>query len=785
MKQSLLLFIMLMSFSAMNAQVKLSGTVRDAESGEELVGASIMIGENGTSTNESGYFIISDIKKGIVSIKLSCVGYETLLKEIEITEDTKMNFNIYKKDIYSNQIIVTASRSEQMIGDVAGRVGLISAREINSTVKRSIDDVLKTSAAVHSDRSSGLFSHPSTVSIRGIAAGEQGRVLALIDGQPINKSDGGTVNWNRINPEGIERIEIFKGPGSSVYGNNAMGGVINFITKKASKEGYHAFAELNLSGFNTIEEKISVSGKLQNKNGVSFRISGFNRTSDGYNTTREEFRFDDFYVNSDLKEYGVDAKITYQFNDKSNLQFNYNFFDDKRGQGTKVRENNIMTHKTNYTSLSFNTVFSDVKLNMNVFYQMEDYLRVMEKYKASGSVISSYDLIDVDAERLDLGGSVNVTIPFENNLAAAGVEFKRGKIDGSDIYRLTFDTATKTYKTGTDVLTNRGYMTTIAAFVNDEWKFNDQLKFSAGIRFDNVKFTDGEYILTNPSKPNEFLKTFAGKLKEYDWASLTPKISAQYAFLENLKAYAVYSQGFRAAALDDLTRPGFIKFGFKNANPNLQPEKIENIEIGLNYNVNQSLFIMPSIYYMIGNDYMAYLNTGQTINISGRNRPIIVKSNISKVRIVGADIDLRYFFTANLNLFANFAFTKTEVLEYAGNAALVGKELTYTPSELGNFGVTYLNEFVNASLNMHYQGKQFLNDDNSETLEVTDKVGNKVKVRMIIEGSATAYLKLWKKLFNMVNLSLEVQNIFDAQTLSTYDKYSLGRFVTAGISVEL
>ncbi|MEW6653044.1 MAG: TonB-dependent receptor [Bacteroidota bacterium] len=784
---SFTLAVMLLFTLISHAQTKISGVVKDAESGDILAGASVQIeGTNtGSTTNSEGRFVLDNVKDNFALLRISYIGYETVVKKVGSDNASNVNIELYKKEIYSKQIVVTANRNEQMIGDIAGRVGLISARELNSKAKRSIDDVLKTSAAVHSDRTSGLFSHPSTVGVRGITAGEQGRVLALIDGQPINKTDGGTVNWNRINPEGIERIEIFKGPGSSVYGNNAMGGVINFISKKAAKEGCNGFIELNASQYNTFEQKVSVSGKLQNTGGLSFRVSGFNRTSDGYNTTREEFRFDEFYANSDLKEYGVDAKFAYEFNDNTNLQLNYSFFDDKRGQGTKVRENNIMTHKTNYAALSFNTKFSDVKLSLNTFFQMEDYLRVMERYRTAGSVFSSYDLIDVDANRDDFGANVNVTIPLDNMLVTAGVELKRGKIDGSDVYRLTYDSASKTYKPGSDVITNKGFMTTLAAFINDDWKINNKLKVSAGLRFDNVKFTDGEYILTNLSKSNEFLKPFAGKLKEYNWFSFTPKLSAQYSFGENLKAYAAYSQGFRAATLDDLTRPGLIRLGFKNANPNLQPERIENIELGLNYDVNQSLFFMPSFYYMTGSNYMAFLNTGQTVNVSGRNRPIIVKSNISKVRIVGGDIDVRYFLSANINIYANFALTKTKILEHTGNTALTGKELTYTPNQLANFGFSYLNEYVNASFNIHYQGKKFLNDDNSENLEVTDKFGNKVNVRMIIEANAAADLKLWKKLFNMVNISLEVQNIFDVQTLSTYDRYSLGRFVTAGVSVDL
>lgn len=776
-RNPLLILVVILFLSTISfAQKKISGVVKDAESGEVLVGASVQIdGTNvGATTDSEGGFEIGNVNEKSVVLRISYVGYETIAKNIETDNSGKLSFALYKKEILSKQIVVTANRNEQMIGDIAGRVELISPRSVTSTPKLSTDDLFKNSSAVMVDRTSGIFSHSAVVNVRGITAGEQGRVLALVDGLPINKSDGGTVNWNRINPEDVERVEIFKGPGSSVYGNNAMGGVVNIISKKSSKPGYSGFAAANYGTFNTLEERASVSGKLEE--GFSFRLSGFNRTSDGYNTYREAYR-DVFSINQDLKESGIDAKLGYQINDKTKVSINYSFYDDERGQGTKVREENIMKHKTNYGTVSLNTEIAGVKTDLNVFYQMENYLRVMEKYKASGTTVSSYDLIDVDADRGDYGANLNFTIPMESNLLIAGVEYKNGKIDGSDIYRTTYDSATKTYKAGTDVLTNKGNLITLAAFVQDEFQLTNDLKLNAGLRIDNVKFQNGEYVLTNPSKNNDFLKPFTGPFQEYDWTSVTPKLSAQYKFMENLSAYAAYSQGFRAATLDDLTRPGLIKLGFKNANPNLKPEKIENIELGANLDIDQKLFIMPSVYYMTGKDFMYYILTGKTVSVSGKDRRVIIKDNITKVRFVGGDVDVKYFVTASLNLFANYAYTKTEILGFIGNTALEGKELTYTPNRVANIGVTYLNEIANASFNFHYQSKQFLNDDNSEK----DASGNS----MVIDAASTFDAKLWKKFFGIVNISLEVQNLFNKQTLATYDRISIGRMITGGISVEL
>ena len=769
MKRSLLLLaLLLITGLSVYAQRTITGTVKDAETKETLAGATLIIEntKNGANSNEKGFFEIKNVADGQAVVKVSYVGYETTLFTVTVKGNTILNVELYRNEIVTEQVVVTASRNQQTIGEIPGRIALLSPRTIASTPAQSVDDIFKQTSGIYVDRSSGLITSSVTVNVRGITSNEQGRVLALVDGMPVNKTDGGSVNWNRMNSEDIERIEIFKGPGSSIYGNNAMGGVINLISKKHVNSGYHAFAKAEYGTFNTFGQKAGVSGRIGDDKGFYFRLSGFNRTSDGYNSTREAYR-DKFSIASSLKEYGIDAKAGYDFSPKTNVQFNFNFFDDQRGSGTLVKEENYMKMKNSYGAVSFNTEMGDVKLNAGAFYQNENYLRVSEKYKTNSSgALTSYDRYNVNAARKDFGANVNISMPLWNTDFTAGIEIKNGSIDGSDIYQ-----------TSTDVVTNRGDMLFTAAFIQDSYNVTDELSLSAGLRLDYIKFKNGEFLVINPTSATSFMNAFSGPLKEYDWTKVTPKFTAQYKFADNLKAYAAYSQGFRAASLDDLTRSGLIKLGFKNANPELKPEKIDNYEIGFNYDINKQLYIMPSFYYMEGNDFMYYISTGRTVNISGRNRPIIIKDNISKVRFIGADIDVKYFMTANLFATANYTYTSTKILNMTGTPALEGKELTYTPNHLANFGITYLNPIVNGTLLLHYQGKQFTQDDNSEF----DTSGNS----MMIESNATVDVKLWKKVFDMVNIGVNMQNIFDVQTLTTYDRVSFGRMISAELSLEL
>lgn len=111
----------------------------------------------------------------------------------------------------------------------------------------------------------------TNVSIRGLAGDEQGRTLVLFDGIPINTSDEGSVNWNSIHIDNVQRIEVFKGPGSSLYGNSAMGGVINIISKRPVSP-----FSLNTSGsygsLNTWKTDLGLSSRINDKFAIFYPV---------------------------------------------------------------------------------------------------------------------------------------------------------------------------------------------------------------------------------------------------------------------------------------------------------------------------------------------------------------------------------------------------------------------------------------------------------------------------------------------------------------------------------
>src|SRR5439155_21254462 len=121
----------------------------------------------------------------------------------------------------------------QQAGEAPASVTVITADDILHSPNVTLDDLLRQIPSFNLfRRSSSVVGHPTTqgVSLRGIGPSGASRALVLVDGVPINDPFGGWVYWSRMPMLGVDQIEVVRGGGSSVWGNYALGGVVNVIT---------------------------------------------------------------------------------------------------------------------------------------------------------------------------------------------------------------------------------------------------------------------------------------------------------------------------------------------------------------------------------------------------------------------------------------------------------------------------------------------------------------------------------------------------------------------------
>ena len=176
--------------------------------------------------------------------------------------------------------VVTATRTEQRLGEAPASVSVLTREDVSRTAAQSLDDLLRQVPGFSLfRRSSSLVGHPTTqgVSLRGIGPSGASRALVLLDGIPINDPFGGWVYWDRVPLQSVEQVEVVRGGGASVWGNYALSGVINIITRRPTERA--AFFEGSYGTSDTGHADLLLTEALG-----PFRLSleGTYFTTDGY-----------------------------------------------------------------------------------------------------------------------------------------------------------------------------------------------------------------------------------------------------------------------------------------------------------------------------------------------------------------------------------------------------------------------------------------------------------------------------------------------------------------------
>jgi len=656
------------------------------------------------------------------------------------------------------EFFVTATRTQQKTDDIPVRLASIGSSEINIMPSITADAMLELVPGMNIDRSNGIFSKNASITMRGLNGTP--RTLVLLDGIPLNKADGGGLNWNRIIPEFINRIEVSKGPTSSVYGSNAMGGVINIITERPTAK-IQGQVKAYFGSDNTFGGLFSVGGKTGKADqGFYYTLNGFYRQGDGYIMVPDDSR-DSMDVKNAMKEGLVAAKIGYQYGNRSYTEIEYSYFNDKRYDGFEVYEpgggyNEYPTHAIRVTS---NNNFSKAELLVSAYYQNEFYHRLTESMAAKKG--NKYTLYKTDSRRIDQGIWSNLTLHGKKRMTyTLGLDIRSGSVDASD-----------TYITSTDVLQNRGKMDFFALFGEYEWHIiKDRLILLAGLRYDVARFHNGSFVIEQPTTLTSFMADYPTEFSDATWQALSPKLGMKYIFSKNISGYLSYSRGFRPAMLDDMCKNGNVTKGFKLANPQLKPETIDNYEVGADWNPAPFLSFQPSVYLSYGHDFQYFVSTGDSINTGGdKDKPILRRENVSGVRIIGAEISGRWQIMKDLRLVANYAYNDSKITSFdspAGNKDLTGKYIVEVPRNQAFAGIWWNNPIVQVTLTFNYKDFQWNDDEN------TIQTG----------PSNTFDLRLGHTFAEKFTVSATMQDIFNTRYYDSKGNLSPGRFIMLNLA---
>jgi iron complex outermembrane receptor protein len=643
-----------------------------------------------------------------------------------------------------DDMVVTATRTEEPLKEIPGRVEVITQEQLKEMPVQTVDEALSYISGAHLERTSGLDSFKSVLSLRGLG-NTQGRTLVMLDGVPLNTADMGDVNWNRLNLEDVKRIEILKGPAASVYGSNAMGGVINIITQKPTKmfEGrtsasYGTNADWNLRA-------VAAGRSSEDPQGFYIRASALSHTNQGFkNVPSEQTKW--YTKNLFLDEKTFNGKVGWDLTESNNLEFQYTKDMQTAGEGKEMFAYNGVHrgYDTDAFQGKFTGSWEGWSGMINAYYMDEHYERCQESITDSlfgqSSYLSSYSRIDSKVDRKNYGVLTNVSKEWGPNTFTAGFDYKVGTMDGTDYYRVTpFPFAT-----------NYGKIRSYGIFAQDQVRLlDDKLIFLGGLRYDNATSFDGHYD-TNLTGFSQYTAYYP----DHTWDQWSPRASVKYFFRDNLSAYASYAHAFRAPVLDDMYRTGKMMGKTKISNPNLGPENIDTFEVGADYQPVDNLKLSASGYHSIGHDLQSY------VSLSSTTQQV---QNLGEVKIWGLELNAEYEPFKHLDydvwkkftVFGNYTFNESRISQFSSDPTLVGKLLTYTPQNSFNLGFNWLNRYVNNQVAVQYVGKMFSDSTNTQA--------GAIDPHAIVNG------KLWRNLDFLgnygekVTLSFTVENLLDSR----------------------
>lgn len=425
-----------------------------------------------------------------------------------------------------NDIVVTGRRSPQPERDVLGDVTIIDRQTLENAGQSSLAQVLSQQHGIEFYDNGG----PQTATGISIRGANTDQTLVLLDGVPLNGATSGLAALNALPPASIDHVEILRGSASSLYGADAIGGVINVITRKGSDKPFSAQASVGVGTYGTSKYSTGFSGGAD---GWYYSLGASYGQSSGYNATNSH----NTYI------YNPDKDSYYSSNVNGSLGYEW-----KKGQ--KI------------TFQAYNT-----RINGGI-----DYDRFNPFNDRSIQTLEMYSLASEN----------QVTEFWKSTLRYAYTLDKNRTLSATS--DTTFSTRQDQYSWQNDLALSKTQKLTLA------YEYLAQ-QASGQIPSYNPDFTPGPMLNFNKTRRhnNAFTGIYSGDFgRNHVQASLrndddsqfgsatTWGLSYGYDLTPHLRGYMAANTGFKTPTFNDLYYPGF-------ANPNLQPEKSRNIEAGLKY----------------------------------------------------------------------------------------------------------------------------------------------------------------------------------------------------------
>ncbi len=277
-----ILIIALLPVGAFAQAGKVEGIVIDTDTKAPLVGANIVVEGTtlGVATGSNGSYMIAAVPAGEYKLTASIIGYRKITKKVEVLADevTTVNFEIEEIVLELKRIIVTGTKTMHTLSDVPVEAIVLSKEEIQNANVMNLAEALNLVP--------GIYKVGKGIVTQGMP---HGYTLMLIDGQRVYKCPGRMPELNSYPVDMIERVEIVKGASSTLYGSDAIGGIVNIITKTASLKPTFSGS----AGMGNYSTQVYNLGHRNTVGKFGYSINYARHLSDGKNPDLDKYQHND------------------------------------------------------------------------------------------------------------------------------------------------------------------------------------------------------------------------------------------------------------------------------------------------------------------------------------------------------------------------------------------------------------------------------------------------------------------------------------------------------------
>lgn len=689
----------------------------------------------GAVTNNQGKFALNRIPFGTYKIKASFIGYADVTKDVTVDKNRSeivMDFKLTEHTMQLDAIVITGTKTYKRQTDSPVIVNVINSETIDNVQACNLSEGLKFQPGLRVETDCQTCNY-TQLRMNGLAGGYS---QILINGRPIFSPLTGLYGMDQLPANMIDRIEVVRGGGSSLYGSSAIGGTVNVITKIPTKDNFELNYTYQNIGSQTSDNTLSANASVVSEDRDSGISLFLNRRERGL----YDHNGDNFSEIAMIKNTAIGTNMFFIPNENQKLELNISYMDEYRFGGEMVPEkaaylaqqSEERTHNVWMASADYQINLNNDNTSIISYLAWQDtdrkhYTGIMpdEGTTAYGDFLENPPYGTSDVKTYNIGAQINHRLnDFFNtkNVLTLGTEYVYDDVlDEIPAYAYLIDQTTKDY----------------GLFLQSDWEITSELNLLSGVRMDKHNLLDN--------------------------AVFSPRASLLYKYKENTQIRFSYGTGFRAPqAFDADLHIAFAGGGISRVllSPDLKQENSQSFSASINYDRPMedwiAGFTIESFYNRL-NDAFYLQPIGQD-----DYGELFEKQNGAGATVKGITLELRANYNRKIQLESGFTLqssTFDDPVEYIDGLAGI-REFTRTPNDYGYAILTFSpTEKFNATLNYVYTGTMqiphFAGAPNQTVDEITtsdafSEVSTKIGYTFPLKNRGTA-LELYGGIKNMFN----------------------------------